>query len=659
MPDPDPVRGVVDVATHSLTPETQRVLCLDFKNSDTKTRRTAVDKRLIELEQHMSALKTYQNGFTPTCRLPREILSRIFLTVAFLCHEESSTALHRRWVRVSHVCRYWRAVALDCRELWSAITFEKYDFTDLCLARSRDSPLTVFIRELPYEDNASRGQWGIKLKNVLSQTDRLVYLDVKTQRSGTGWYGHESRADLKTLFSYFNGIPKKLQWVSLDCSNCHWEDVLPDEVLFKESAPALTHLSLTKTIFKWKVPELHALRHLHVTETQPQWSGPSNDKRPSVEAFCAAIQQMLHLEVLELVNAFADVTRGEQHKVTLPVKLPSTLRNLRLTSSAAKLKQFFSPILVPKVAWIDLKFTDTNLSRPSHVDECLAALSNAWREEEEESPRRQLSALSIIDVNKSSKSPRFECSFYLPPIEVPGIPHSVCYGSRLGIEFVTNAVLIRDIFKTIDKHLCLSTAHYFTVDNTWSLSSAVYAEMLQAMPSLLVINLRKTWMKHLLDAMASDPALQPTQGTPAGAVKPKPYCPALDVLHFHLTDFNEHDEADPQALARILKLIEIRANDHGPRRLFVTVATNFDNPDATNVVECFQRLGLPGMELMWDGSVHIRKLPVKEAKNENTDEDENEEEGKSEEEEEEEESEEEEEYECTAEDLEIDDDCFY
>ncbi|KAJ3531203.1 hypothetical protein NMY22_g8251 [Coprinellus aureogranulatus] len=657
VPGPEPAITRID----KLSAGSQRVLNLGFANSDTKTRRTVIDGRVLEVERDIASLKSYLNSLTPTCRLPREILAHIFLVLSSLVLEDDKPAITQlSWARLAWVCRYWRAVALDSRELWSTITFQKHNFTDLCLARSREFPMTVVIRELPSEDYKDRGKWGEKLKKVLSQTDRLFCLDVKGKASGS-WYSDSSATDLKTLFSYFVGVPKKLQYLVLDCSNNTRNNALPEDFLDR-GAPALTYMSLTKTAFKWKIPKLHALTRLHIEETQPHWYG-SADSRPSVDAFCTAVSQMPRLETLHLVNAFSE-RKKQDSSIPTPVALPMTLRNVKLVALTKVAKQFFEAILIPRAAWIDVKFGDATTFDVAQFNECLGALSMSWKDKADDAPRRDIDSLAIVDIHSSSRCPRFECVFLPPPIHLPGALRPFSFGSKLRMEFTVNKLPVHDIFKLINNYLDLATVRFFTVDNTWSIHSSVYAQMLHTMPALLVINLRMTWMKYLLDAMSSDPAMHHSQDTSASRQKPRPYCPALEVLHFHLTDFNEHDDEEPQALKQTLRLFEVRAEEYGLRNLFITEAKNFDHPDARAVTECFQRIGLPGMQFFWDGSVNIRKPvkpPVIEVSDGETGEDESEEDEEDEGEDdelEEEDEEDEEEYECTASDLEIDDEFY-
>ena len=53
-----------------VTLDTRKALRLDFKNSDTRTRRAALDQRVFDLERDISALKGYQNNFTPRLSSP-------------------------------------------------------------------------------------------------------------------------------------------------------------------------------------------------------------------------------------------------------------------------------------------------------------------------------------------------------------------------------------------------------------------------------------------------------------------------------------------------------------------------------------------------------------------------------------------------------------
>ena len=496
------------------------------------------------------------------------------------------------------MCRYWRAVALDCRELWSTITFQKYEFTDLCLARSRDLPLAVVVRDLPYEDGTKQGQWAVKLKHAFSQTDRIYQLDLKPSRNGS-YNSNQSRSDTKTLCSYFQGSPNRLQSLSLDCSSSvhdGWQDDL-----LREGAPSLTRMCLVKTAFTWNIPTLGALTHLTITETQGRgyWN-----KRPEAEAFAAGLRCLPRIEVLEITDAIPRGVPELPTTVSPPVELPLTLRILNIVTPANEIKQFFQLVLVPRSTWITLKF-NSSYHQPRHVDECLATLSNSWKDEADGAPRNDLSSMSIADIHKTSRRPGFELSFLQHRVDISGISHPILDYAKLTVEFAESPVPVYDIFKSIGKCWDLQTVQYFIVENTWSLPSTTYAEMLQSMPSLLVINLRKTWMKYL-DAMTADPALQNQQGHSDSTEKLKPYCPGLEVLHFHLTDFNEHDVAEPQLLHQILQLYEKRAEEYGLQRLIISVATNFDHTAGWAVTECFQRIGMLGMEYMWDGSVHMR-----------------------------------------------------
>ncbi|TEB37109.1 hypothetical protein FA13DRAFT_1614958, partial [Coprinellus micaceus] len=84
------------------------------------------------LKAEITALQGRHNAASLIGRLPPELLSHIFGMLSYTW---------TRWIRVTHVCRHWREVALDCTSLWSRITFSHNDFTQAKLARSKRHPL--------------------------------------------------------------------------------------------------------------------------------------------------------------------------------------------------------------------------------------------------------------------------------------------------------------------------------------------------------------------------------------------------------------------------------------------------------------------------------------------------------------------------------------
>ncbi|KAJ3550066.1 hypothetical protein NM688_g5115 [Phlebia brevispora] len=71
------------------------------------------------------ALRARHSIATPIARLPSELLSAIFMIYARSVREEYIYSWKDiqpySWIRVSHVCRFWREVAISYSALWSWI----------------------------------------------------------------------------------------------------------------------------------------------------------------------------------------------------------------------------------------------------------------------------------------------------------------------------------------------------------------------------------------------------------------------------------------------------------------------------------------------------------------------------------------------------------
>src|SRR6202035_1424883 len=86
----------------------------------------------------------------PCVTLPPELLRMIFIACAdppFAEHEPSywCTARSMRWIAITHVCRYWRSVALGYPDLWRRLYFFNPDATKEMIRRSKGANLEVII----------------------------------------------------------------------------------------------------------------------------------------------------------------------------------------------------------------------------------------------------------------------------------------------------------------------------------------------------------------------------------------------------------------------------------------------------------------------------------------------------------------------------------
>ncbi|KAJ2923790.1 hypothetical protein H1R20_g13306, partial [Candolleomyces eurysporus] len=199
-------------------------------------------------------------------RLPPEILSNIFM----FCQANSkrgdpNTAFNRDWIRVSHVCRQWRDVALGCPDLWSTIQLdesqEKYltSWYASQLERAENYPLAIeaSIEWIPSQETIG---W------VVSLLPRITSLDVQghddcVMEFLTGFADLCAPALLSISIDTFGEIPPslfgggtpQLQFIRLeDCSK------LPVASPIFQS-PSLTHLELTYIIDSPPWPWIHGL----------------------------------------------------------------------------------------------------------------------------------------------------------------------------------------------------------------------------------------------------------------------------------------------------------------------------------------------------------------------------------------------------------------
>ncbi|TCD71922.1 hypothetical protein EIP91_000054 [Steccherinum ochraceum] len=230
--------------------------------------------------QHLSALYSVVNAEAPVCRLPPEILSQVFLWVVAL------TSPKTNWVRITHVCRQWRDVALDCQTLWTHITPQHPEpFVSICLQRAGAAPLQV-----QYHHDASRGCKHSQefMQTIGPHAPRFGDLDIAAPPSV-----------MRKMVEKLGGPLPYLKRLALVAKtpglNLTSPFLLPED--FTSGIPSLHQLSLTcATVSSWNLPLFSGIRTLHLSEQHRSFA-------PSIDQFLDVLERCPALEELSLRNA--------------------------------------------------------------------------------------------------------------------------------------------------------------------------------------------------------------------------------------------------------------------------------------------------------------------------------------------------------------------
>jgi hypothetical protein len=206
----------------------------------------AIDREINEQLEAVHAAKQLlhsqlarRNALTPIFILPPEILAQVF---HFLVLEDPacSTEQNLGWIRATHVCQFWRRVALDDSSLWATISSisPNTEFISEMLARARNAPLNIDI----HFDGGSGEEVLRMLPPHLSHTRELRLHGPSILYSGgvLGIYNREAPA----LEHFELKAPVKSAITFRD---------LGGTTLFKGQAPRLRTLSLSQVLIPWSL----------------------------------------------------------------------------------------------------------------------------------------------------------------------------------------------------------------------------------------------------------------------------------------------------------------------------------------------------------------------------------------------------------------------
>ncbi|KAG5723409.1 hypothetical protein E4T56_gene13779 [Termitomyces sp. T112] len=332
--------------------------------------RCLIDQELQRLEDTIRALRSHRNVLAPISQLPPEMLSKIFAYRVAECADSTNPL---EWIRVTHVSRHWRAVALDCPSLWGNLIFTRPRWSKEMLKRSKMASLFVKADLSCFTPrifdavrlallHASRIQ-NLQLRAGSANIERLL-------TSGPSF-------QIPMIRSLSLSVPRSLRFGADE------DFTLPDTVLTEET-PYLRRLELHRVIINWDSQLLKGLTHLTIHDV-------TTSARPTTDQLMNALERMPVLEVLDIQDALPQPPDGPSSPDRI-VDLPQ-LALLSITSTVPECVNLVSCITIPASARIHLSCSGTETTG-GDFSGVMRVISNprgaAYRQEKDGPPERKV-----------------------------------------------------------------------------------------------------------------------------------------------------------------------------------------------------------------------------------------------------------------------------
>ncbi|KAF8074861.1 hypothetical protein FPV67DRAFT_1445873 [Lyophyllum atratum] len=308
-------------------------------DSDADKARRLIDQEMQGLEDSIRALKSRRNILAPISHLPPEMLAKIF---SFRAAESAESINPLEWVRVSHVSRHWRAVALDSPSLWANLVFTRPKWSEEMLKRSKMASLVVkadltCITPRIFEAVRLALLYGsrvqeLQLHAASATIDRLLTADPSFEAP--------------MIHSLSLSVPRTTRFGTDEGFT------LPETVL-KGETPYLRKVDLQKCNISWDSSLLKSLTHLTIHDVIAS-------ARPTTQQVMDALERMPSLEVLDLHDALplapgAGISDSPpDHIIDL-----KQLTHLAITSTVPECVNLVSRITIPASARVHLSCSGT------------------------------------------------------------------------------------------------------------------------------------------------------------------------------------------------------------------------------------------------------------------------------------------------------------
>jgi hypothetical protein len=320
---------------------------------------STVDKGIDTAKQLVRSLLTRRNALVPIFLLPPEILilARVFHLLV-LEEPPFSGRRHLGWIRVTHVCRHWRQVALDDSSLWAKIICgipTRTKWMSEMLARAKNAPLDIEFHTIIALDPEPL----FMIPPHLSHTRQLRF--------------HVFRLPSDRVRVIYSCEAPALEHFELTC-NDYSPIPFPDlggNMLFNGRAPRLRTFSLFQVVIPWSLVPRGQLTQLKIAcpeSYEDAYSSGDLNQLIDLLVNCPA------LEILALDSCLPSQLTELPHGRT--IHLPH-LSRLRLCDSTSRIMSMLKMLKLPSSTTLHLDHISKITSIHNDLEGPLLALISA------------------------------------------------------------------------------------------------------------------------------------------------------------------------------------------------------------------------------------------------------------------------------------------
>lgn len=470
----------------------------------------SLSERMLELEAELLAVKRRINPCSPINRLAPELLTRIFLAlkdpghlaVAVTSDEKRESRL--QWIWITHVCTYWREVALAFTRLWSDLTdvnLRNLGLVEAFLKRSENSPLTVILATTDLED------YSHSIALVLSHVHRVRTLKLMKMHADS---------EGETILDRCRGKSAPiLESLALESSYSSRRWMYLPATFLAGGCPSLRSLDVVMRIANWETLPLGAsLTHLRIA--CPFFDASSI---PPLKEFLGCLDAMKYLKRLDLSNFLSpDPSSGEETPVATTA-LPS-LEHLMLHDTTMAIGTFLEFVRFAKSVAVDLTMADPPIAQ--NVLRLSSNLHRSWT-----GSTAKAEGLPLLREPSEAISNKFSVTkmsiwrYGTSPVNLGFPVLKINYADGRGL------LKLRHLFVTIDHDhalwslgdylrdlepcLDLTTMHSLTLSKCIDLPREVWNAVFAPLQGLVSIKFDYTSVEDFLVWLCNDPAIAFTQ----------------------------------------------------------------------------------------------------------------------------------------------------